>query len=160
MAETTDGAAERGVTALNADAGDVSELKRGRLTLPEVLAQSVANMAPSAAMALLPLLVFYSAGNGTWVSFLVAVVVLLCIGYCAAQFGRRINSAGSFYVWVTRALGPVYGHAAGWALELGYIATGIATVYGFAIFGGDFLNRAGLPGDNTIVILALLLFDL
>ena len=38
MAETTDGAAERGVTALNADTGDVSELKRGRLTLPEVLA--------------------------------------------------------------------------------------------------------------------------
>ena len=30
------------------------DLKRGSLSLPEVLAQSVANMAPSAAMALLP----------------------------------------------------------------------------------------------------------
>src|SRR6201984_608025 len=104
MAETTDGAADRGVTALSADPGAVTELKRGRASLPEVLAQSVANMAPSAAMALLPLLVFAGAGNGTWVSFTVALLALLCIGYCAAQFGRRINSAGSFYTWVSRAL--------------------------------------------------------
>ena len=34
MAETTDGAADRGVTALTADTGAVTELKRGRLTLP------------------------------------------------------------------------------------------------------------------------------
>ncbi len=146
--------------AIPTSEGDGAGLKRGSLTMPEVLAQSVANMAPSAAMALLPLLVFASAGNGTWVSFLVAVLVLLCIGYCAAQFGRRINSSGSFYVWVSRALGPVYGHAAGWALELGYIATGVATIYGFAIFGGDFLTRVGLPGGNTAVVVALLLFDL
>lgn len=135
------------------------ELKRGSLTMPEVLAQSVANMAPSAAMALLPLLVFSSAGNGTWVSFVVAIVVLLCIGYCAAQFGRRINSAGSFYVWVSRALGPAYGHAAGWGLELGYIATGMATVYGFEIFGSDLLTRLGLPGDAAAIVAALLIFD-
>ena len=40
------------------------DLKRGSLSLPEVLAQSVANMAPSAAMALLPLLVFAVPGTG------------------------------------------------------------------------------------------------
>ena len=96
MAVNADGAAERGVTALNADTGGVTELTRGRLTLPEVLAQSVANMAPSAAMALLPLLVFAGAGNGTWVSFVIALLALLCVGYCAAQFARRMNSAGSF----------------------------------------------------------------
>src|SRR6266568_1648156 len=95
MAGNADGAADRGVTALSADTSVVTELKRGALSLPEVLAQSVANMAPSAAMALLPLLVFAGAGNGTWVSFLIALLALLCIGYCAAQFARRINSAGS-----------------------------------------------------------------
>jgi len=36
-------------------------LQKRVLTFPEVLAQSVANMAPSAAMALLPLFVFFSA---------------------------------------------------------------------------------------------------
>src|SRR5216117_2872814 len=105
MAGNADGAADRGVTALTADTSVSPDLKHGRLTLPEVLAQSVANMAPSAAMALLPLLV-------------IAVLALMCVGYCAAQFAGRINSAGSFYVWVTKALRPSFGHAAGWGLIL------------------------------------------
>ena len=54
MAGNADGAADRGVTALSPDTSVVTELKRGTLSLPEVLAQSVANMAPSAAMALCP----------------------------------------------------------------------------------------------------------
>ena len=103
-------------------------LQKRVLSFPEVLAQSVANMAPSAAMALLPLLVFYSAGNATWLSFLISVIVLLVVAYCASLFATRINSAGSFYVWVTRALGPGAGSAAGWGLVLGYLFTGIACV--------------------------------
>ena len=104
-------------------------LQKRVLSTPEVLAQSVANMAPSAAMALLPFLVFLSAGNGTWLSFGISMVVLLIVAYCAAQFATRINSAGSFYVWVTRALGPGAGSAAGWGLILGYVFTGIACVH-------------------------------
>jgi hypothetical protein len=92
-------------------------LKQKVLSTPEVLAQSVANMAPSAAMALLPLFVFYSAGNALWLSFALGLVVLLIVGYCAAEFASRINSAGSFYVWVTRGLGPCAGHAAGWGQQ-------------------------------------------
>jgi amino acid transporter len=137
-------------------------LKRNSLTMPEVLAQSVANMAPSAAMALLPLLVFSSAGNATWLSWLIAVALMAGVGLCAAQFARRMNSAGSFYVWVTRALGPGSGHAAGWALQLGYIATGMATLYGFAIFGSDFLNRVtggAIPVDNEWLFIGLAALD-
>jgi amino acid transporter len=159
MAGNSDGAAHRGVAALPADTSASPDLKRGALSMPEVLAQSVANMAPSAAMALLPLLVFAGAGNGTWLSFLIALFALLCIGYCAAQFARRINSAGSFYVWVSRALRPAFGHAAGWGLILGYIATGMATVYGFAIYGSDFLTRIGAPGSNRAIFVALFLID-
>jgi amino acid transporter len=158
MAGNADGPADRGVTALTADTGVSPDLKHGRLSLPEVLAQSVANMAPSAAMALLPLLVFAGAGNGTWVSFTIALLALMCIGYCAAQFARRINSAGSFYTWVSTALRPSFGHAAGWGLILGYLATGMATVYGFAIYGADLLSRLGAP-DNRMILVALFLLD-
>lgn len=158
MAGNADGAADRGVTALPVDARVSLDLKRGTLSLPEVLAQSVANMAPSAAMALLPLLVFAGAGNGTWVAFLIALLALLCIGYCAAQFARRINSAGSFYVWVSKALRPAFGHAAGWGLILGYLATGMATVYGFAIYGADLLSRLG-AGNSKAMLVVLFLVD-
>src|SRR5690242_13268040 len=126
-------------------------LQKRVLTFPEVLAQSVANMAPSAAMALLPLFVFLNAGNGAWLSFGISIIVLLIVAYCAAQFATRINSAGSFYVWVTRALGPGAGSAAGWGLVLGYLFTGIACVLGFEIYGDQFLVGLGLsPGNHAV----------
>ena len=142
-----------------AQAAGATTLRRNTLSMPEVLAQSVANMAPSAAMALLPLLVFLSAGNGTWVSFVIATVLMVCVGYCATQFAKRMNSAGSFYVWVTRGLGAGAGHAAGWGLQLGYLCTGMATVFGFGIFGGDFLSRFGLPGQSPWFQVLLYLVD-
>src|SRR5277367_1920783 len=111
-------------TEIAADSGIT--LQKRVLSTPEVLAQSVANMAPSAAMALLPLFVFFDAGNGAWLSFGISIVILLIVAYCAAQFATRINSAGSFYVWVTRALGTGAGSTAGWGLVLGYLFTGIA----------------------------------
>jgi amino acid transporter len=137
----------------------VTGLRRGSLSMVEVLSQSIANMAPTAAMAVNPLLVFLNAGNGTWLSTAIAVVLMLCVGYCAAQFARRMNSAGSFYVWVARALGPGAGHAAGWGLQLGYITTGMATIVGFGIFAGDFLSRLGLPGSSPAVLAVLFAID-
>jgi amino acid transporter len=145
--------------APSGEAAGARTLRRNTLSMPEVLAQSVANMAPTAAMALLPLLVFLSAGNGTWLSFVIATVLMVCVGYCASQFARRMNSAGSFYVWVTRGLGSGTGHTAGWALQLGYICTGMATVLGFGIFGGDLLSRFGLPGDSRGIQAILYVVD-
>ncbi len=136
---------------VGSDLAEEITLKKKVLSTPEVLAQSVANMAPSAAMALLPLFVFFSAGNALWLSFGLGLVVMLMVGYCAAQFAKRVNSAGSFYVWVTRALGPGAGHAAGWGLVLGYLFTGVACVLGFEIYGDQFLTGLGLsPGNHAV----------
>ena len=132
------------------EAGRDTSLKTRVLSTPEVLAQSVANMAPSAAMALLPLFVFASAGNALWLSFAIGLILMLVVGYCAAQFAKRINSAGSFYVWVTRALGPGVGHAAGWALVLGYLFTGMACLLGFEIYGRQFLSGLGMSPTNHV----------
>jgi amino acid transporter len=127
-------------------------LQKRVLSTPEVLAQSVANMAPSAAMALLPLFVFASAGNGAWLSFGISIVVLLIVAYCASQFATRINSAGSFYVWVTRAIGPGAGSAAGWGLVLGYLFTGVACVVGFEIYGDNLLSGFGIVSASNNVV--------
>jgi amino acid transporter len=145
-----------------AEAAGATTLRRNTLSMPEVFAQSVANMSPTGAMALLPLLIFLSAGNGTWFTFIIATFLMVCVGYCCAQFSRRTNSAGSFYVWVTQGLGTGSGHTAGWALQLGYIATGVATILGFGIFGADFLNRisgGAIPANNRWVLALLFLID-
>lgn len=141
--------------AVDTSAAGAGSFTRNTLRMPEVLAQSVANAAPSAAMSLLPLLVFQSAGNGTWLSFLITVLIMLCVAYCAVVFARHMTSAGSFYVWVRHTLGPAAGHAAGWGLVLGYLCIGIITVLGFGIFGGNFLDRFGLPGSSLPVQVVL-----
>ena len=148
--------------AATSEAAGATTLRRNTLNTPEVFAQSVANMSPTGAMALLPLLVFATAANGTWLSFAIAIVLMVFVGYCAAQFSRRANSAGSFYVWVTQGLGPGAGHTAGWALQLGYVATGVATILGFGIFGADFLNRVSggaIAADNRWVLAVLFVVD-
>jgi amino acid transporter len=143
-----------------APAAKHSDLRYGVLSIPEVVAQSVANMAPSAAMALLPMLVFLNAGNGSWASFAIALVLMLFVGFCITQFAKRTNAAGSFYSWVRGSLGAGAGHTAGGALLLGYIATGMATVLGFGIYGADLLSRVGISAGVTEVQIVLYVLGL
>jgi len=126
-------------------------LQKRVLPFPEVLAQSVANMAPSAAMALLPLFVFASAGNGTWLSFAVSLAVVLIVAYCASVFATRLSSAGSCYVWVTRAIGPAAGSSAGWGLVFAYLFTGVGCLLGFEIYGDNFLAGLGVSPANHVI---------
>ncbi|MDQ6917835.1 MAG: APC family permease [Candidatus Dormibacteraeota bacterium] len=127
--------------------------------MPEVLTQSVANAAPSAAVSVLPAIAFIYAGNGAWLAFVIAIVSLVLIGYSVSIFARRFASAGSFYVYNSKALGSAGGFASGWALVLGYVATAMATTCGVAIYLGAFLTQLGLPGGSTIAVLVMIAVD-
>jgi len=127
--------------------------------MPEVLTQSVANAAPSAAVSVLPAIAFIYAGNGAWLTFVIATISLVLIGYSVSIFARRFASAGSFYVYNTKALGPAGGFASGWALTLGYVFTAMATTCGVAIYLGAFLTQIGLPGGTTVAILLMIAID-
>ena len=85
----------------------------------EVMAQSVAGIAPSAVMATGPALIVVYAGGGAWLSYLAATVVVVLVGLCVAQFGRRFASSGSLYSYVARGLGPTGAFAAETQLALG-----------------------------------------
>src|ERR1700722_18887169 len=68
----------------------------------EVLAQSVANIAPSACMvAFIPLVYFndpnVGAANGTWLAFIVATIGLALVGLNINEFSRISASPGSLY---------------------------------------------------------------
>ncbi|NMH97423.1 APC family permease [Pseudonocardia acidicola] len=116
----------------------------------EVLAQSVAAIAPSAVMATGPALIVLSAGGGSWLSYLLALVTVVLIGLCVAQFGTRIASAGSLYSYVGKSLGPGGAFAAGWALVIGYAFIAMIGVVGFAIYGGQLLDLVGLASASQV----------
>jgi amino acid transporter len=139
--------------------GGGNGLRRNILSMPEVLTQSVANAAPSAAVSVLPAIAFIYAGNGAWLTFVIATISLVLIGYSVSIFARRFASAGSFYVYNTKALGSAGGFASGWALVLGYVFTAMATTCGVAIYLGAFLTQIGLPGGTTGAILLMIAID-
>src|SRR3981081_532626 len=106
------------VSPAPAPRGRGAGLRRNILSMTEVLTQSVANAAPSAAVSVLPAIAFIYAGNGAWLTFVIATISLVLIGYSVSIFATRFASAGSFYVYNTKALGSAGGFASGWALVL------------------------------------------
>jgi amino acid transporter len=97
----------------------------------ETLAQSVSTIAPTCTPVLTVPLVFATAGNGTWLSYLIATICTLLIALCVARFAQESASPGSLYTYATTSLPPVLGSTAAWALLLAYITTGASVVGGF-----------------------------
>lgn len=118
----------------------------------EVMAQSVAGIAPSAVMATGPALIVIYAGHGAWLSYLAATVLVVLVGLCVAQFGRRFASSGSLYSYVARGLGPTGAFAAGWGLVIGYTFIAMIGAIGTGIYFGSFLSTLGLPAGSTLTV--------
>ena len=107
-------------------------LRRNCLSFWEVVAQSVANIAPVATPALIIPLVYSSSLAGTWLAYLLATIAMLLVTYHINQFARRSSSPGALYTYVSQGLGPTWGVISGWSLVIAYLATGAAVLAGAA----------------------------
>lgn len=145
-------AAGAGSHPVHSDTG----LAHGTMSQLDVMAQSVAGIAPSAAMATTPALIALYAGQGAWLSYVAATVVVILVGLVATQFGRRFASSGSLYSYVARGLGPGGAFAAGWGLVIGYGFIAMIGVVGTAIYFGSFLTTLGLPVGGTLAVCLIL----
>ncbi|HEX3757443.1 MAG TPA: APC family permease [Kofleriaceae bacterium] len=119
-------------------------LRRDTLSFTETLAQSIANIAPTATPAINLQLVFAVSGNGTWFTYVLATLGLVFIGICINQFARQSATPGSLYAYVVKGLGPTAGFLVGWGLILAYLTTGIATVAGAASYATTLCDKADL----------------
>ena len=108
-----------------------SGLRHNILSPLEVLSQSVSAIAPSTTPALTVPLIFALAGNGAWLSYLLAATAMFLMALCISRFACTSASPGSLYKYATDSLPPVAGAVAAWALLLAYVATGSSVVGGF-----------------------------
>ncbi|MBI3558268.1 MAG: APC family permease [Deltaproteobacteria bacterium] len=111
--------------------GTEGRLKQDALSFWEVVAQSIANIAPSASPALIIPMVFASAGNGTWLAYAIATVAMLFMAAQINTFASRSASPGALYTFTSQGLGPSWGAVSGWSLFLAYVFTSAATLAGF-----------------------------
>jgi amino acid transporter len=128
-------------------------LRTGVLGFPALLAQSIALISPTMTAVLIVPLAFSDAGDGTWLAYLFATVMLYFVVMNLNQFARRSASAGSMYAYTTRGLGPTGGVLSGWTLLWSYAFIAIAGMSGFAIFANQFLAAVGIHVKLAPVLL-------
>jgi amino acid transporter len=140
----------------------VAGLRRRRLSFVEVLAQSVSSLAPSAAMVVVPSIVLVASGAATLPAFAIATALVLLVGWCLTQFGRRMAAVGGTYSYTAKGLGPVGALIGGWALLIGYAAVAMAALVGAAIYlaslFGVTASPLGVAGLGGLVGLVATLF--
>jgi amino acid transporter len=125
-----------------------------KLTLIDVISQSVGFMGPvfSAAF-LIPLIAGFSAsGRGAGVAtpfaVLLAAIGTFALGWIVAQYAKRVQAAGSLYDYVTSGFGPNTGAFAGWLYYGGttVLASAIACLVGFFMEFVIFTADPAVPG--------------
>ena len=129
------------------------ELRKDSLSFAETLGQSVANVSPTLTPALAVAVVAGMAGTASWLVYVIATLALLVVGINIGKLAQRIPSAGSFFIYVSRSLGPAYGMLAGWAMLAAYLFTAMALTVATSIFVKTLfaaLNIGFVP--NTIVL--------
>ncbi len=131
--------------------GAPSGLRARCLTFPETLAQSVANISPTLTPVVIVPLVFASAGAGTWLAYLFAMIGLILVGANINQFARRSATPGSLYSFVTRGLGVHAGFVTGWCLILAYLLTAMAVLAGTVNYAGLLLAEMHLHAPRVLV---------
>lgn len=142
-------------TERKVDAG----LREGVMSGPELAAQAIASIAPSAVIAFTAAAIFLGAGNGTMSAFLLATIVILCVGYIVSMFARQHASAGSLYTYVAKGLGPTGAFAAGVALLVGSWGIAAGSLGGAVSYASDLLQIFGVPAAGTawLVVLAIVI---
>src|SRR4051812_1875429 len=142
------------------DAGPTDAgLRHGVMSGPELAAQAIANIAPSAVIAFTAAAIYLSAGKATIYSFGLATVAILAVGYCVVVFARRNASAGSLYTYVAKGLGPFGAYVAGVALLVGCWGITAGSLGGAVSYMSDFLVALKIPATGVAwqIVLAVVL---
>jgi amino acid transporter len=135
----------------------MSELRKDSLSFIEALGQSVANVSPTLTPALAVAVVAGIAGTASWLVYIIATVALLIVALNIAKLAGRIPAAGSFFIYVSRSLGPSYGMLSGWAMLAAYLFTAMALTIATSIFAKTFFTSLGFNLDIPNILMYLII---
>lgn len=108
--------------------GTQHRLKRDALGLPQIVASTLANIAPAMSFFFGFGLIVSGAGVAAPLTILVAMVVVLFLTNTLAEFSKYRPSTGSFVTFIGMAFGPVAGAAASIFVVFGYVVAASSVV--------------------------------
>lgn len=112
----------------------MSALRKDSLSFMETIGQSVANVSPTLTPTLVVAVVAGMAGTASWLVYVAATIAMVIVGINVGKLAKRIPCAGSFFIYVSRSLGPSWGLLSGWAMLAAYLTTAMALTVATSIF--------------------------
>ncbi len=134
----------------------MTELRKDSLSFFEALGQSVANVSPTLTPAIAVAVVAGMAGTASWLVYVLATIALVIIGVNISKLASKISAAGSFFIYVSRGLGPSWGILSGWAMLAAYLFTAMALTAATGLFLQDILSAFGMPSLPRAVPFAII----
>jgi amino acid transporter len=104
-----------------------TELARGALKYPEIVMQSLTNVAPAIAILFYLQLLAPLAGAAIPLVMLFAGLIMLMAAVAAGQLAKKLTSAGGYYSWVSKTLNRRTGFVVGW-FSFAYTPLGLAFI--------------------------------
>jgi amino acid transporter len=116
-----------------------TDLNPGAVRLSGAIMQNVTHIAPAIAAFFFTSTIVGFAGAHAPLAYLLGFLVVLALGMCLVQLAKRFPSAGGYYTYVSRTIGPRLGFLTGWVYALySPIVAGPALAYLGFIFQGEF----------------------
>ena len=120
--------------------GAANELRRGHLSLSDVIAQSVSVIAPAMSGGFLTYLAATKAGGATPLAYVFAAIGALFLGRVVSEFSKSMSSAGSLYTYVANGWNNTAGFVLGWVYSIALTILGAAVLAGFGFFMSSFIQ--------------------
>jgi amino acid transporter len=142
-------------TGLDDSAGSGGNLVRGRVPFLGGLAQSVGLLGPSAGAGILVAAVFGIVGPLGWLSWVIGVLAISCVGFAVVALSRRFLTTGGLFPLAGKAGGRVAGYFTAFGAHFWLLIAAPATVIAGGIFMNAFLSLPafGLKQSHGLVLL-------
>jgi amino acid transporter len=119
-----------------------TELTPGAVSLTGAIMQNVTHIAPAIAAFLFTTTIIGNAGGRAPLAYLIGFIIVLALGMCLVQLAKHFPSAGGYFTYVSRTLGPRSGWLTGWMFGLySPIVAGPILAFLGLIFEGEFQSN-------------------
>ncbi|MGO8957447.1 MAG: APC family permease [Streptosporangiaceae bacterium] len=112
-----------------------TKLKAGSLRLSGALMQNITHIAPAIAAFFFTPFVVSLAGAHSVLAYAVGVVVVFGLGVCLTQLAKNFPSAGGYFTYISRTIGPRMGFLSAWTFIFyaPIISGPVAAFFGFIL---------------------------